>query len=109
MIEFPIVDTADQQFGVVLNDRRVTIRIRYNPTTDRWSFNLSIDDQPVLYGRRIVLGVDLLKAFDFDIGVIFALPTVDGNLPDRAGLPAGLVRIYSASDAEVEEALGSVS
>lgn len=109
MKEFPITNSADQQFGVVLNDRRVTIRIRYNPTTDRWSFDLSIDDLPVLYGRRIVIGTDLLKAFDFGIGVLFALPSVDGSLPDRSSLPAGLVRVYSATEAEVEEASATVS
>lgn len=102
MKEFPILDVADQQFGAILNGRRTTIRVRYNVTSDRWSFDLSIDDEPVLHGRRIVTGVDLLAPFDFGIGLIFALAT-PGNEdvgPDRAAFPAGTVRLYHATEAE---------
>ncbi len=97
MIEFNITQAPDQQFGVVLNGRRVTIRLRYNPTSDRWTFDLAIDDEPVLMGRCIVTGVDLLDSFDFGIGAIFALSeTTDDILPTRNNLPAGLVKLYHA-------------
>jgi hypothetical protein len=101
---FNVVDYADQQFGTIINNRRVTIRLRYNPTNDRWSFDLSIDDLPVLKGRRVVTGVDLLAPFNLDLGVIFASAVTPGALPDRAALPAGTVRIYQASDEEVAAA-----
>lgn len=103
MKEFPILDAADQQFGTILNNRRVTIRVRYNPTTDLWSFDLAIDDLPVLHGRRIVTGVDLLAPFNLDIGLIFALTTPGNEAlgPDRASLPAGTVKLYHATEVEV--------
>lgn len=104
MIEFTIADDADQQFATILNGRRVTIRLRYNVRTDRWSFDLSIDDQPVLHGRRIVTGVDLLEPFDFGLGAIFAVP-IDSDNPGRNELPRGSVRLYHASEAEIEAAL----
>lgn len=109
MIEFPIIDTADQQFGVIMNARRVTIRLRYNPTTDRWSFDLSVDDTPVLYGRRIVTGIDMLAPFNFGLGALFAIATTAGSVPDRQGLPTRLVRLYTASPEEVEDARAAVS
>lgn len=98
---FSIIDAADQQFGTIINGRRVTIRLRYNPTNDRWSFDLSIDDLPVLHGRRIVTGVDLLAPFNLGLGVIFAAEVTPGAVPDRDALPAGEVRVYNASEAEV--------
>lgn len=101
---FEIRDHADQQFGTIINSRRVTIRLRYNTTIDRWSFDLSIDDEPVLYGRRVVTGVDLLAAFDFGIGMIFASVMRDGGEPSRSGLVDGSVRMFSASLAEYEAA-----
>jgi len=107
MIEFSVIDEADQQFATILNQRRVTIRLRYNTGIDRWSMDLSIDDQPVLHGRRIVTGVDLLAAFNFDIGVIFAFATAAGEDPDRDGLPNGLVRIYHTTEAEIADALAA--
>jgi len=103
MIEFSIIDEADQQFATVLEGRRVTIRLRYNVTIDRWSFDLAIDDQPVLTGRRIVTGIDMLAPFNLGIGAMFALAEKDGAVPDRNNLPRGIVRLYHASEAEMAE------
>lgn len=104
MIEFAIIDEADQQFATVLGGRRVTIRLRYNVTTDRWNMDLSIDDQPVLTGRRIVTGVDLLAPFNLGIGSIFAMAEQAGAMPDRNNLPRGIVRLYHATETEMAEA-----
>lgn len=107
MQRFEVIDSADQQFGAIINNQRVTIRLRYNPTSGCWSFDLSIDDTPVLHGRRIVLFTDLLAAFDFGIGSIFALPTRAGEVPDRQALPTGTVRLYHATQDEIEAALAA--
>jgi hypothetical protein len=104
MITFKIIDAADQQFGTIINNRRVTIRLRWNLTSGRWSFDLSIDDLPVLTGRRVVCGIDLLSAFNFGIGAIFALPAVPTALPGRSELPAGDVRLYHATQEEIDAA-----
>lgn len=107
MIQFEIRDHPDQQFSTIIENRRVTIRLRYNVTNDRWSFDLSLDDLPVLHGRRIVTGVDLLAPFDLGLGVMFAASLTPGAVPDRRALPAGTVGLFSASDSEVEQAKAS--
>ncbi len=104
---FTITDHADQQFGTIINGARVTLRLRYNPTNDRWSFDLSLDDLPVLHGRRVVTGVDLLAPFDLGLGVIFAVAVKTGAVPDRNALPEGTVRLYQASQDEVDAAVSS--
>lgn len=101
MIEFSIVDHADQQFATVLNNRRVTLRLRYNTTSDRWSFDLSLDDQVVLHGRKVVTGVDLLAAFDFGIGMIVAASITTGAVPGRDELPSGAVKLFSLTEDEI--------
>lgn len=101
---FRIIDAADQQFGTIINGRRVTIRLRYNPTSERWSFDLAIDDLPVLQGRRIVTGVDLLAPFNLGLGLMFAAAVTPGAVPDRQALPAGTVKLFHASDAELAAA-----
>lgn len=85
------------------------MRVYYNPTTDRWDFDLSIDDLPVVYGRRIVTGVDLLEPFDLGIGMLIAIPNVRGAVPDRSSLPDGRVRLYSLTQAEYEAERAAVS
>lgn len=105
MQEFPVLDEADQQFGVIMNNRRVTIRLRYNPLTDRWSMDLSIDDLPVLHAVRMTLGVDLLAQFDFDIGRLYLLELVKDAKPDRSALPSGAVRLYHVTEDEIADFL----
>lgn len=101
---FPITDHADQKFGVILNGQRVTFRLRFIGFMNRWIFDLSIDEQPVLTGRRIVLGIDLLRPFNFGLGVMFAADVKAGSEPDRQSLPNGNVKIFQASNEEVEAA-----
>lgn len=102
MIVFTVTNHPDQQFGTIINGQRVTIRLRYNPTTDRWSFDISLDDQPVVQGRRIVTGIDLLAPFDLGVGMIVAAVVTPGAEPGRAALPAGEVRLFSVSEGEME-------
>lgn len=100
---FKIIDEADQQFSAVMNNRRVTLRLRYNKIVDRWMFDLSIDDQPVLNGRRIVAGLDLLRGFGLGIGAIVAFSPA-GAAPGRSALPNGTVKLYSVSADEMKAA-----
>lgn len=106
MITFNIIDQADQKFSAILNNRRVTLRLRYNPTNDRWTFDLSIDDEPVLHGRKIVPGTDLLAPFNFGIGSIFAYSATNAK-PDRNSLINGTVALYHATKDEVNAAMAS--
>ena len=106
MIELKVIDHADQQFGMIFNGKRVTMRLRYNTTSDRWSYDLAMDDQWIVQGKRLVSMVDLFRSFpNLDLGVLFVYPATVGAEPDRHGLPDRLVRLYHATDAEVEEAL----
>lgn len=106
MIEFKITDEADQQFSTVVNNQRVTIRLWYAVFNDRWSADISIDGEPVLHGRKIVAGSDMLAAFNFDIGVIFAHSEKNAD-PGRDQLPDGLVTIYHASQEEIDASVAS--
>ncbi len=98
---FTISNHPDQIFSAIINNRRVTFRLRYSAVTDRWSFDLSLDDTPVLYGRRIVTGIDLLAPFDFGIGIIAAGGMTDQAVPDRNTLPSGEVIFFQATEDEV--------
>ena len=102
MIMFKIVDSADQQFSAIVGTNRVTLRLRWNLTSGRWSLDVAIDDLPILTGRRVVSGVDLLAPFGLGIGAIFALPAVPGALPGRTELPDASVRLYHATQDEID-------
>jgi hypothetical protein len=111
LVSFKIADSADQQFSVSLNQRRTTFRLRYNPTNDRWSFNLAVDDKMVLHGRRVVTGIDLLEPFDLGIGIVFAGTDrigIDNVEPGRSQLIDGEVKIFHALEEDVKLAMEEV-
>lgn len=102
MIRFPIADAADQQFSQIISNQRVTFRLRWNLTNGFWALDVAIDDLPVLTALRVVLGIDFLEPYSLGIGRVFALPYRVDALPGREELPSGDVRIYHATEEEIE-------
>lgn len=95
-----VTTDPDQQFSILAGSRRITMRLRFNPTTQRWTFDLARDNAWILRGRRIVTGVDLMRGTGIeDVGVIFAHIDKPNAVPDRAGLSSGAVRLYFAEAA----------
>lgn len=106
MISFTITESPDQQFSTIIGQKRMTIRLWYSTYSERWSMDVSIDGTPVLHGRRIVTGIDMLATFNFDIGVMFAV-SENNDPPGRTQLSEGLVKIYQATKDEVSAAMAS--
>jgi hypothetical protein len=106
MIEFRIVDEPKQKFSLLLNGRRVTFLLWFSGVTNRWSFDLSLDDGPVIQGRRIVTGTDLLAPFGLGIGVLFAFSET-GAEPTRENLPLGIVKLYHTTQEEIDAAVAA--
>ena len=106
MLEFRIIDQPRQRFSVIMNNRRVTFDLWYNQSSDRWSFDLSLDDTPVIHGRRIVAGADLLAPFNLGLGILVAFSET-GAEPTRNNLPQGYIRLYHTTQEEVDAALAA--
>ena len=104
MIQFKLKAHPKQRFSVLLNRRRVSFQLWYSLTTDRWSLDLSVDDKPVLHGRRIVTGIDLLEPFRLGIGIIIAFSET-GAKPDRNNLPSAIVGLFHTTREEVDAAV----
>jgi len=94
--EIPVIDAPFQTLTTSLNGMPVGLALGYNETSGRWSFDLSVNGTVVITGRRIVLGVDLLKPFALGLGKLVAVDW-DGTdaEPGRSELPAGEVRLLS--------------
>jgi hypothetical protein len=100
--EIRLTDAPSQEMTTILDGRRCTLRFRYAPTSDRWSFDLMIGDVEVLTGRRVVTGVDLIAPFNFGIGAIVAVPWVRGAVADRRALPDRSIRVLHVSPDEID-------
>lgn len=101
MVEIGVVDHADQQLSLLLGGRRVTLRLRYSVHADRWSMDLAVDGDPIIMGRRVVVGSDLLAGYALGLGAIFAHSDT-GDEPGRYQLPQRLVRLYHATQEDID-------
>ena len=108
MIFVPFIEAPDQSVALVLERRRVTLRMLYNVMIARWSLDVAIDATPMICGIRLVPGVDLLEPFGIDIGSIFVGDYEGrGAAPDYEAMISGRLRLYAIGPAERAAALAS--
>lgn len=106
MISINLSNDARQSFSVVINGKRCTFDVTYSVAIDRWSMDISIDAEPVITGRKIVEGSDLVEPFNLDIGKIFAY-SESGAEANRDNIPLGIVKLYNATQEEIDAAVAS--
>lgn len=106
MIVLPVANSSDQRFSFRSEQRRVTMRLRFSTSEDRWSCDLSVDDQIVLEGQRLTVNANILAAYgSISIGAIFVRLT-SGDL-DREAFNENRATLYHATDGEVNAAIQS--
>ena len=96
----------DQRLSAVLDARRATFRFRFNAWAGRWHFDMALDDQPVIYGRRIVTNRNLLPEIVFP-GRLFAYVYGGGSQPGLADFASGAAALFYVSEDELAAALAA--
>lgn len=90
MYELPMNDEPSQEFTCEIDGNSYLFRIQLNVRGDLWTMDVSSsDDEPILQGVALTLGVDLLSNERFTSGLLFLVdytgkntdPTAD-NLAD---------------------------
>lgn len=95
--EITVTDDEMQRLDTFLNGKSISLAFNYNSFSDRWSFDLWIAGELVLTGRRLILGANLLRPFDFGLGSLHVFDWVEGSKPGRKELPRGDCRVISAT------------
>lgn len=92
--EIPVLDHPDQEFHVRSGDKDIKIKLLFNPSSNRWTFDLWINEKLMLAGRKLVAGIDLIAPYSFNIGHLYVIDTrANNNEPSRYNLPRGDVRL----------------
>lgn len=106
MQEIKLIDSPSQVFITKLGTTKVKLHFKYNSVSDRWTFDVYINEVPKLHGRRVVLGTNLIAPYTdlVSIGVLVAAdPSFGGVLPNRANIPSGLIKMYQLDSSELAE------
>lgn len=102
---------TDQNNGVPLTSQVFTVpntgqerlgfHFKYITLNDRWAFDFFIDDQPVMFGRPVVLESNLLSPYGFGVGALVAYDVEGaGDEPGLMPLTDGSIQIFHFSDLE---------
>lgn len=97
----PVTADYNQAVSFIANGQRVTLRLLYSVTTERWSFDLSQDDEPIVEGKRLLCGTDALAAHDLGLGALLFYPTVAGLEPNFANVTTGRVELIHVEPDEL--------
>ena len=107
MQRIDLTAAPDQRMSVVLDGRRVTLRFWFNVSDQLWYFDMALDDQPVMYGRRIVTGRNLLSRVGLG-GRLFAYVYAGGDgQPGLEDFASGAAALFYVPEAELKTALAA--
>lgn len=75
ILELPLSADPSQSFTCQLGNVKYFIQVRLNSRNGVWTLDLADDAsrEPMIVGVPIVLGVDLLGAYNFGIGSLIAV------------------------------------
>lgn len=101
----PLTTEPIQIFEVQLDNIIYKFRVIYNTRGDYWTFDISnANDEPLAAGIKIVLGVDLIRAYRLDMGSLIAVNISDNQ--EDPGSQAALgtdVLLYHLNSTDFDE------
>jgi hypothetical protein len=97
---YPVLPSKLQTFNCTLNGRSCTITLRYNDFNSRWYMDISMDGVTKVTGRMLPADVDVMRAYDLDIGRLVAAMWEANSEPDYDNFTTNKVRLVHATEEE---------
>ena len=69
MKEITIGTEPKQKITILYEDTTIILDIKFRPTSASWTMDITFRDEPLVNGKKLVMGLQLLKQFNkpFDI------------------------------------------
>ena len=83
MIEIPLTQAPSQRFTIILEGDTVTFLIQWESLRQGWVMSLEREQVTILSGQRLVMGTDLLRAYNLGIGGLVM------SAVEQPGVPPG--------------------
>lgn len=96
LFELPMSDEPSQEFTCEIGGTNYLFRIQLNVRGNLWTMDVSTsDDEPILQGVALTLGVDLLSNERFTSGLLFLVDYTGKNADPTADKLADYGLIWS--------------
>jgi hypothetical protein len=99
VIRLPFTNDAYQSFTVQLDDFKFFIEAKFNSRSNVWTMNLYNDAtrEPHFVGVPLLLGVDLLDAYNFPFGAFVVIDDADQGREATSETLGDSVNVYWVS------------
>ena len=69
MLKISIGSEPKQKINVLFEDTQIVLNLTYRPTIASWTMNLEYKDEPLILGKKLTMGISLLRQLNkpFDI------------------------------------------
>ena len=102
-VTIPLTNSPESFFRIELNGKQLDFRTLYNSRDGVWSFDVSENGSPLKNGISLVLGTDLLKAYNTGIGSFVMVDTENNGVDaDADSIGTRQILLYYTPE-EVEE------
>jgi hypothetical protein len=106
MKRIPFTGYTRERLTTTIEGRTISLRVRYSSESESWFLDLAetqpgTEETPLLSGRRITLGNDLLGSLDLRLGALYAIDTTGAGVDPGAGDLGSRVLIYHLTEAEL--------
>jgi hypothetical protein len=105
ILELPITSAPAQAFTTQLGDQKFYFELQFNSRSGVWTIDM-LDDatrEPIVIGLPILLGIDLLDAYNFPYGALVAVERgADGKEASASDLGARVSLFWVSPDEVIE-------
>lgn len=98
----PLSALPSDVFRMELDDKLIRVQTKYNTRAAYWTYDLYINGTIKAYGLALLIGADILKPFNFDIGVQFCLNVEEHNIDANSENLGSSVKLIRISEEELD-------
>lgn len=102
--EIPLESVPAQSFVTTLDEIAIRFTIKWNDRSGVWTMDLfdNVTNDPLLYSIPLVLGQDLLEAYNLNIGAIIMVDTANQGIDAGVNDLGYRVKMYWLSMDELD-------
>lgn len=100
--QIPLTTDPESTFRIELESRQIDFRVIYNTRKERWSADISENGISLLGGLSLVLGTDILRGQNSEIGALVMVDTENAHREATTESLGDAVILLHYTEAELE-------
>ncbi|MCH8821328.1 hypothetical protein IID23_02270 [Patescibacteria group bacterium] len=97
----PLTSNASSIFEIEIEDRLLTLQTKFNGRAGTWTLNIDEGDIPLAIGITLVLGVDIIRQLNLEIGALLCFDTSEQGVDAEIDTLGSQVLLMHLTEEEI--------